>query len=156
MARGGRTSLSKPCSRIMARTHCSNYSCIRLTPLSAEPAGRGTCVTNVRARPRHRRMCLYAYVLVCVRVCAQRNGRKNKPHQGTTLVERVAREKKSNARAHIVPHLQVHVRTHTHERKVLERACVRDERTLRGYKACQPDTMPAIWRSINELMRYHW
>lgn len=69
MARGGRTSLSKPCSRIMPRTHCSNYSCIRLTPLSAEPAGRGTCVTNVRARPRHRRFCLYAYVLVCVRVC---------------------------------------------------------------------------------------
>ena len=25
-----------------------------------------------------------------------------------------------------------------------------------SYKACQPDTMPAIWRSINELMRYRW
>lgn len=46
-----RLTQSVPCSRIMARTHCSNYSRIRLTSLSAEPAVRWTCVTNMRARP---------------------------------------------------------------------------------------------------------
>lgn len=62
-------SQSAPCSRIMARTHCSNYLCIRLTPLSAEPAGRGTCVTNMRVRPpTPTHSCTRARVCICVPV----------------------------------------------------------------------------------------
>jgi len=63
-----RFSQSVPCSRIMARTHCSNYLCIRLTPLSAEPAGRGTCVTNMRAcPPTHWHIHERTHVHVCER-----------------------------------------------------------------------------------------
>lgn len=69
-----RVSQSTPCSRIMARTHCSNYSCIRLTSLSVEPAGRGTCVTNMRPH-RHSCACVRMLVLVCVRVCVQERGK---------------------------------------------------------------------------------
>lgn len=59
-----RPSQSVPCSRIMARTHCSNYLCIRLTALSAESAGRGTCVTNMRARPP-------THPCACMRACVR-------------------------------------------------------------------------------------
>lgn len=86
----GRLSQSVPCSRIMARTHCSNYLCIRLTALSAESAGRGTCVTNMLAHP-------YARVRVRVRAkkwTIERGEKKNKPRQGTALVGRIPREKK--------------------------------------------------------------
>lgn len=55
--------------------------------------------------------------------------------------------------------VHTHVHEYTQKRKVsyvIKHACAHNERVLHEYKACQPDTMPAIWRSINELMRYRW
>jgi len=99
-----RFSQSVPCSRIMARTHCSNYLCIRLTLLSAEPAGRGTCVTNMRARPP-----TLAYSRAYVRICTYVKKwmtEKNIPRQETALVG-CLHERKEETTITILSHIYI-------------------------------------------------